>query len=64
MRKTSNNNIGGILLANLEAIGNWLVKHAKIVMPVVLIACVAVTIFVSVNANRKSANRQEDVEAN
>lgn len=64
MKKTSNNNIGDILLAKLETIGNWLVKHAKIVMPVVLIACVAVTIFVSVNANRKSANRQEDVEAN
>lgn len=64
MRKKSNNNIGGILLAKLEAIGNWLVKHAKIVMPVVLIACVAVTVFVSVNANRKSANRQEGVEAN
>lgn len=51
-------------MAKLEAIGNWLVKHAKIVMPVVLIACVAVTIFVSVNANRKNANRQEDIEAN
>lgn len=64
MKKTSNNNIRDILLAKLEAIGNWLVKHAKIVMPVVLIACVAVTVFVSVNANRKSANRSEDVEAN
>ena len=51
-------------MAKLEAIGNWLVKHAKIVMPVVLITCVAVTVFVSVNANRKNANRQEDVEAN
>ena len=51
-------------MAKLEAIGNWLVKHAKIVMPVVLIACVAVTVFVSVNANRKNANRQENVEAN
>lgn len=62
--KTSNNNIGDILLAKLEAIGNWLVKHAKIVMPVVLIACVAVTVVVSVSANRKNTNRQEDVEAN
>ncbi len=51
-------------MAMLEAIGNWLVKHAKIVMPVVLIVCVAVTVFVSVNANRKIANRQEGVEAN
>lgn len=51
-------------MAKLDAIGNWLVKHAKIVMPLVLIACVAVTIIVSVNANRKNVNRQEDVEAN
>ena len=51
-------------MAMLEAIGNWLAKHAKIVMPVVLIACVGVTVFVSVSANRKNANRQEDVEAN
>ena len=51
-------------MAMLEAIGNWLVKHAKIVMPLVLITCVAVTIIVSVNANRKNTNRQEDVEAN
>lgn len=51
-------------MAKLEAIGNWLVKHAKIVMPVVLIACVAVTVIVSVNANRKNVNRQDDVEAN
>ena len=64
MKKTSDNNIGGILLAKLDAIGNWLVKHAKIVMPLVLITCVAVTIIVSVNANRKNTNRQEDVEAN
>ncbi|MCM1253677.1 MAG: SH3 domain-containing protein [Clostridium sp.] len=64
MKKKSNNNIGDILLAKLEAFGNWLVKHAKIVMPVVLIACVAVTVIVSVNANRKVADRQEDVEAN
>lgn len=64
MKRKSNNNIGGIFLAMLEAIGNWLAKHAKIVMPVVLIACVGVTVFVSVSANRKNANRQEDVEAN
>ncbi len=51
-------------MAKLDAIGNWLVKHAKIVMPLVLITCVAVTIIVSVNANRKNTNRQEDVEAN
>lgn len=62
--RTSNNNIGDILLAKCNAVGNWLVKHAKIVMPVVLLVCVAVTVFVSVNANKKDAENKEDVEAN
>ncbi|MCM1388527.1 MAG: SH3 domain-containing protein [Bacillus sp. (in: Bacteria)] len=62
--KRKSNNIGDILLAKLEAFGNWLVKHAKIVMPLVLIACVAVTVIVSVNANKRGADRQENVEAN
>ena len=58
--KTSNNNIGDILLAKCNAVGNWLVRHAKIVMPVVLLICVAVT----VNANKKDSENKEDVEAN
>ena len=62
--RTSNNNIGDILLAKCQAIGNWFVKHAKIVMPVVLLLCVAVTVIVSVRANKKDAENKEDVEAN
>ncbi len=62
--KTSNHNIGDILLAKCSAIGSWFERHAKIVMPVVLLLCVAVTVFISINANRKDAEEKEDVEAN
>lgn len=62
--KTSNSNLGDILLAKLEGLGNWIVKHAKIVMPVVLAACVIITVVISVRANKKDAQQQEDVAAN
>lgn len=62
--KTSNSNLGDILLAKLESLGNWIVKHAKIVMPVVLAACVIITVVISVRANKKDAEQQEDVAAN
>lgn len=51
-------------MTKLEALGNWLIKHAKIVMPVVLAVCVIVTVVISVNANKKETERQEDIEAN
>lgn len=62
--KTSNNGLGEILLAKLESFGNWLVRHAKIVMPVVLAACVIVTVVISIRANKKDAQQQEEVAAN
>lgn len=62
--KTSNSNLGDILLAKLEGLGNWVVRHAKIVMPVVLAACVIITVVISVRANKKDAQQQEDVAAN
>lgn len=62
--KTSNSNLGDILLAKLEDLGNWIVRHAKIVMPVFLAACVIITVVISVRANKKDAQQQEDVAAN
>lgn len=62
--KTSNSNLGDILLAKLESLGNWLVRHAKIVMPVVLAACVIITVVISIRANKKDTVQQEDVAAN
>lgn len=62
--KTSNSNLGDILLAKFESLGNWLVRHAKIVMPVVLAACVIITVVISIRANKKETEQQEDVAAN
>ncbi len=44
----------------LEDMREWVSDHTKIVMPIVLLICVLVTVFVAVNANRKAA---EEVEA-
>ncbi len=62
--KTSNSSVGDILLAKLESLGSWLVRHAKIVMPVVLAACVIITVVISIRANKKAAEQQGDVAAN
>lgn len=62
--RTSNNNIGDILLAKLESFGRWIVRHAKIVMPIILLICVGVTVTIAVNAKKKDAKNQENVEAN
>lgn len=62
--KTSNSNLGDILLAKLDGLGSWLVRHAKIVMPVVLAACVIITVVISIRANKKDTEQQEDVAAN
>ena len=50
-------------MSKFEILGNWLMKHAKIVMPVVLAVCVIVTVVISVNANKRDTE-QEDVTAN
>lgn len=44
----------------IEDMKEWVSEHAKIVMPVVLLICVLITVFVAVNANKKAA---EEVEA-
>ena len=44
----------------IEDMKEWVSDHTKIVMPIVLLICVLVTVFVAVNANRKAA---EEVEA-
>lgn len=61
---TSNNNIRDFLMAKLEIFKNWIVKNAKIVMPVVLAVCVIITIVISVNANKKAVEKQENVTVN
>ncbi len=60
---TSNNNIQDFILAKLHSFKNWLFKHAKIIMPVVLLVCVAVTVVIAVNANKNKAGQEETVIA-
>lgn len=43
----------------IEDFREWISEHAKIVMPVVLLICVLITIFVAINANRRAAAEVE-----
>ena len=43
----------------IEDLKEWISEHAKIVMPIVLIICVSITVFVAVNANRRAAAEVE-----
>ena len=61
---TSNNNKGESGVNKFEILIDWIVRHAKIVMPVILAVCVIVTVVISVNANKRETDRQEDVTAN
>lgn len=56
---TSNNNIQDFIKAKLEILKNWLFRYSKIIMPVVLVICVAVTIAIAVNANKKQVAEEE-----
>ena len=60
---TSNNNIQDYSRAKLERFKNWLFRYSKIVMPVILVICVAVTIVVAINANKRKVADEETVEA-
>ncbi len=43
----------------IEDLKEWISEHAKIVMPIILIICVSITVFVAINANRKAAAEVE-----
>lgn len=60
---TSNNNIQDYIKAKLESFRNWLFRYSKIVMPVVLVICVAITVVVAVNANKRKIAEKETLEA-
>lgn len=55
-RKTSMNNS---IKDQFEEIKDWISDHLKIVMPLVLLFCVAITIIIAVNANKKAAEEAE-----
>lgn len=51
------------LKARFVALGEWIMDHNKIVMPVVLIVCVLITVLVAVNANHRKIREKETEEA-
>lgn len=56
---TSNNNIKDYLLAKLAFVRDWVMEHAKIVMPVVLLACVIIAVIIAFNARNRKAQEEE-----
>lgn len=47
----------------LEGFKNWLFRYSKIIMPVVLVICVAVTVIIAINANGRKKTDDETVDA-
>ena len=59
---TSNNNIQDFIRAKLESFKNWLFRYSKIIMPIVLVICVAITVTIAIKANQKKEVEEETVE--
>ena len=57
--KQSNQNKLHMLKEKSIAVKDWIMDNTKIVMPVVLVVCVLITIFVAINANQKEALKKE-----
>lgn len=60
---TTNNTIWEGLKAKLDAFKNWLIRYSKIVLPVILVACVALTIVIAIQANKRKVEQEETVVA-
>ncbi len=61
--KQSNQNELHMLKEKSIVVKDWIMDNTKIVMPVVLVVCVLITIFVAINANQKEALKKEAEEA-
>lgn len=59
----TNNTIGEGLKAKFELFKNWLVRYSKIVLPVILVVCVALTIVIAIQANKRKVEQEETVVA-
>ncbi len=59
----TNNTIWESLKAKLDAFKNWLVRYSKIVLPVILVVCVALTIVIAMQANKRKVEQEETVVA-
>lgn len=60
---TTNNSIWEGLKVRLEAFKNWLIRYSKIVLPVILVICVALTIVIAVQANKRKVEQEKTVVA-
>ncbi len=56
---TSNNNIQDFIRAKLEILKNWLFRYSRIIMPVVLVLCVAITVAIAIHANGRKDTEEE-----
>lgn len=59
----TNNTIWEGLKAKFEAFKNWLIRYSKIVLPVILVICVALTIVIAIQANKRKVEQEETVVA-
>ena len=46
----------------IEGLRDWLFRYSKIIMPIVLVICVAVTVVIAVNANKRKSAGEETAE--
>lgn len=59
----TNNTIWEGLKAKFESLKNWLVRYSKIVLPVILVLCVALTIVIAIQANKRKVEQEETAVA-
>lgn len=45
--------------AKIESFKNWLVKYSKIILPVILVLCVALTVVIAIQANKRKVQQEE-----
>ncbi len=48
-----------VLKKTFLAVREWILDHSKIIMPLVLVVCVIITVFLAVNANRQDVLKKE-----
>lgn len=46
----------------IEGLRDWLFRYSRIIMPIVLVICVAVTVVIAVNANKRKTAEEETAE--
>ncbi|MDE6214296.1 MAG: SH3 domain-containing protein [Lachnospiraceae bacterium] len=56
--ETSNN-----MKAKLESLKNWFIRYSKIVLPIILVLCVALTIVIAIQANKRKVEQEESAVA-